>query len=427
MSTAKTSNKTSNKTAAQSNTKTTNKTNKSTKLDLDVELFDYIPHGKFQRGRMRLLFSGKDANTQFINSIGRIMMDRIPTYAFARELVKVERIDPESGYRDSVAINHDMITLALKNIPVLNIDPGIHYLHERYWKDVDYMDDAREKHESEKRIELGLDVRNTADEMDTSELVIVTTNDMKIFVNDSEMQLHDREYPWELLKLKPKEQIRLSARAVLGVGLRDASWQAASTYAIDDETFEEKGNGSVIFLFKAIQYDEFTLMERALDYFKERLDLITHMMEKMYLTENEKTGSFVAMIDGEDYTIGTPLAYEIQSHPDVMVASCGMPDNLVNQVKIEIHTDDPDNMVNIIRDSAANLVAKIDTVREQFQKIRSENYSKYLDSNGKSKFYDFNQIREEDPVKSGSKSSKSDGEQKPKATVKAAKATKSKK
>ena len=229
MSTAKTSNKTSNKTAAQSNTKTTNKTNKSTKLDLDVELFDYIPHGKFQRGRMRLLFSGKDANTQFINSIGRIMMDRIPTYAFARELVKVERIDPESGYRDSVAINHDMITLALKNIPVLNIDPGIHYLHERYWKDVDYMDDAREKHESEKRIELGLDVRNTADEMDTSELVIVTTNDMKIFVNDSEMQLHDREYPWELLKLKPKEQIRLSARAVLGVGLRDASWQAAST------------------------------------------------------------------------------------------------------------------------------------------------------------------------------------------------------
>ena len=168
-------------------------------------------------------------------------------------------------------------------------------------------------------------------------------------------------------------------------------------------------------------------MERALDYFKERLDLITHMMEKMYLTENEKTGSFVAMIDGEDYTIGTPLAYEIQSHPDVMVASCGMPDNLVNQVKIEIHTDDPDNMVNIIRDSAANLVAKIDTVREQFQKIRSENYSKYLDSNGKSKFYDFNQIREEDPVKSGSKSSKSDGEQKPKATVKAAKATKSKK
>ena len=136
------------------------------KTDIKVELYDFIPHGKFQRGCMRLLFSGKDANTQFINSLGRIMMDRIPTYAFARELIKVERIEPESGYRDSIAVNHDMITLALSNIPVSNVDPGIHYLPEKYWKGVDYLDSSREVHELEKVIEVNIDVRNTSDEMD---------------------------------------------------------------------------------------------------------------------------------------------------------------------------------------------------------------------------------------------------------------------
>ena len=42
-------------------------------------------------------------------------------------------------------------------------------------------------------------------------------------------------------------------------------------------------------MFKAIQYNEYTLMERALEYFIERTDLISNMMEKMYLTEEEKT------------------------------------------------------------------------------------------------------------------------------------------
>lgn len=382
-------------------------------LDLKVELYDFIPHGKFQRGRMRLLFTGEDANSQFVNSIGRIMTDRIPTYAFARELIKVERIDPESGYRDSVAVNHDMITLGLKNIPVSNVDPGISYLHEKFWKNVDYLDPNREKHESEKVIELNLDVRNTQTELtDDDSYLPVTTNDMQIFIDSEEVKLFDKDYPYTLLTLKPKEQIRLSAKAVLGVGLRNCCWQAASNYAIDEETEEteeaketKEGDNSVILMFKASsRFDEYILMERALEYYKERTELITSMMEKMYLMEEEQTEAFIALINGEDYTIGTPLTYELQSHPDVLKASCGLPDNLVDQIKITIDTDNPDKMIDIIKESSKNLINKIETVQKQFAKIREETYSKYLDKNGKSLFYDYDLIREEDPVKSKSTS-----------------------
>jgi len=237
---------------------------------------------------------------------------------------------------------------------------------------------------------------------------------MQIFVDDESVNLYDAEFPWLLLKLKPREQIRLSARAVLGVGLRNACWNAASTYALDDETED----GVILFMFKAVQYDEYTLMDRAIAYFEERLDLIANMMEKMYLTEEEKTGTFVATINGEDYTIGTPLAYELQSHPDVMMASCGMPDNLVDQVRIEIVTDDPESMVKIIQESTARLQAKIAAVKRDFAEVRKSTFSQYLEEDSHSKFYDHDVVREEDPVKSSSKS-KSDSKPSKKTNTKA--------
>jgi DNA-directed RNA polymerase subunit L len=200
-----------------------------------------------------------------------------------------------------------------------------------------------------------------------------------------------------LVTLKPREQIRLDARAVLGVGLRDCCWQAASNFAIDDDTEE----GKVIFMFKsASRFDEYALMDKALAYFTERLDLIANMMEKMYLLEESKTDTFIALINGEDYTIGTPLTYELQSHPGVIMASCAMPDSLEDRVKIEIVTDNPDNMVKIIKESTAALMAKIAYVQDQFAVIRHETYSKYLDKDGKSLFYDYDVIREEDPIQS---------------------------
>jgi DNA-directed RNA polymerase subunit L len=365
-----------------------------TKLDLHATLYDFIPHGKFQRGKMRVIFSGKDANTQFINSIGRIMMDRIPKYALARELIYVERIEPESGYRDSVAVNHDMISRSFKDLPIPNINPDIFYLHEKYWKGVDYLDTKRDTHELEKRIEFNLDVRNEADELGDSSIISVTTNDLMVYVDGELKELYDMEFPYHIIDLKPKEQIRLSAKAVLGVGLRDCCWQAASTYSLDEETEE----GSVILMFKAtLSFDEYALMDKALKYYKERTELIANMMEKKYLLEEDKQGTFIALLNGEDFTIGTPLAYEIQSHPDCLKGSCGMPDNLVDQIEITIVTEEADNIIGIIKDSVDNLIKKIEIIQEEFSKMKEETYSKYLDSNGKSLFYDYDSVREEDP------------------------------
>lgn len=367
-------------------------------LDFKVDLYDYIPHGRFQKGRMRIIFTGNDANSQFVNSIGRIMMDRVPTYAFARELVKVERIDPESGYHDSIAINHDMLTEAIENIPVSNVDPNIYYLHEKFWKGINYLDDEREVHPVENRIEMNIDVRNENNGLDEESNIFVTTNDFNIFIDDQRVVLHDEKYPYVLLELKPREQIRLSARAVLGVGFRHACWQAASNYAIDTETKDD----SVILLFEAAsRFNEYVLMEKALLYFKDRLELLCSELEEGYENEDEKTDKFIGVIIGEDATIACAYAYELQTHPDTLGASFSIPNDNETIVNITIQTDDPELILKIIRESKEKLMQKIKTTQNQFDALKKRTYSLYLDENGKSKFINIEKALNKDPVIEG--------------------------
>src|SRR5579883_3057011 len=106
-------------------------------LDIKVELHKYRPFDFIKRGRLQIICSGEDCNDQFINAIGRIAVKRIPTYAYAKSLIKIERINPETGYHDSVPFNHDMIRDRLKNTPIFGLDPGISFLHEKFWKNVD--------------------------------------------------------------------------------------------------------------------------------------------------------------------------------------------------------------------------------------------------------------------------------------------------
>lgn len=389
--TVKTESKTEPKTQSKTESKTESKSkSKTSDLDIQLDLYDYIPHGKFQKGIMRVIFRGEDANSQFINSIGRIMMDRVPTYAFVRDLVKVERINPESGYHDSVAINHDMITQNMSFVPVSNVDPGISYLHEKYWRNVDYLDETREIPEESKHIELSLDVRN-----DTDSMLDVTSNDMIVHIDGAKAELFDKDFPLQFIKLKRGEQIRLSARAVIGIGFAHSCWQAASNFAIDQET---EPDSTILMFQSASRFNEYMLMFKALEYFKIRLNITKKQIIDKYLANEEKTEKFIVLIDGEDWTIGTPLAYELQSHPKAMYASCGMPDNLVDQIKIMVIASEADNITEIIEESFERLQSKIDVVKTRFDEIYKETYSKYLDKDGKSKFYDYDQVRHADPV-----------------------------
>lgn len=336
-------------------------------IDIKVKLKDYRPHTGIKRGMIQLVCSGNDANVQFLNGLGRIAVKRLPTYAFAKELIKIERIDPESGYRDSVPFNHDMMRNRIMNIPVMNVDPGFSFLHEKYWKNVDYEDESREKHEMEKRIEMYVDAKNTANEDDHDAMVRVTTNDVKIYIDDELTQIYDQEYPLLIIDLRAREAFKCSARAVLGLGLQHSSWDACSNYCHDQETIPGK---TIMKLQASSRFDEFTLISRALEYYKIRSKMIKDEIARLYLLKEDHSTKFKVVLKDEDHTMGEAINFEIQSHPNILKSSCAKPSHLSRTVELEIVAFDKKNLISSVMESIDHLLDKIEQFGIEFRKIK---------------------------------------------------------
>jgi DNA-directed RNA polymerase subunit L len=345
------------------------------KLDLTVKLHDYRPHDDIKRGRLQLLCNGEDCNEQFINAIGRIAIERLPMYAYANDLIKIERINPETGYHDSIPFNHDMMRLRLKNTPVMNIDPGFAILHERYWKNIDYRSTDREIHEKEKRIEVYIDAKNSAPEEDTQSILHVTTNDIKIFIDDEPAKIYSNDYPLLIISLNPKEAFKCSMKAVLGVGVNDTCWDACSNFCYDQETIPD----SFIVKFQsASQFDEFTLIDRALEYFRSRTKLMKDEINRIYLLDKSPSNRFMIKLIDEDHTMAEPINYEIQSHKDIMISSCSKPDHLIKTMIINVVAKNKDKMLNAVMESMDNLIAKIDHFEKMYNLIDRANSKKKI-------------------------------------------------
>lgn len=342
-------------------------------FDIEVSLHHYKPFNHIQRGRLQLLLSGKDCNNQFINALGRIAVKRIPSYAFPPELIKIEKIKPESGYHDSIPFNYDMMRKRIKNTPIVGVDPGFAFLHEKYWKNVDYLSPDREVHEQEKRIEAFIDAKNTADEGNDEQILDVTTNDMKIYIDNELTEIYSKEYPFLIISLKPKEAFKCSMRAVLGLGINESSWDACSRYWFDQETIPDK---TIFSCESSSRFDEFTLISRTLEYFRIRTNQLKDDIQRLYLLEEEKTNDFHITIVDEDHTMGEPINYELQSHPDIISSSISKPDHLVRNIVIKITVDKPDKMLSAIMESIDNLIKKIDIFEEKFNKIEGAGKNK---------------------------------------------------
>ena len=382
-------------------------------LDMNVTLYEYRPHDDIKRGRLQLLCSGDDCNDQFLNAIGRIAVKRIPAYAYAKDLIKIEKINSESGYHDSIPFNHDMMRDRLKNTPVMNIDPGFAFLHERYYKGVDYRDVNREVHENEKRVEVYIDAKNTAAEGDSESIIHVTTNDAKIYVNDELTTLYSKEYPLLIISLKPKEAFKCSMRAVLGLGITDTCWDACSNFCYDQETVPEK---TILKLEAASQFNEFVLVDRVLEYFKLRTILFKDEIQRMYLMEKDPGERFQIVLKNEDHTMAEAMNYEIQSHPDIINSSASKPNLLIRQMVLNVVAFDKKKLLNAIMESMDNLVIKIDRFGELFQNIdRTANGVVINNDDG---------VNDDDDTKTKSKSK---SKSKPKPTEKTSKNKKSNK
>lgn len=345
---------------------------------MDVKLKEYIPHSSFRKGRLTLEFSKYDNDDPIINCLGRVACKRIPVYAFHPDTINIIKVNEEQGYHDSIAFNHDMMRARLKHLPTMNIDPNIDYLHEKYWVDVDYLDKNRNIHEKEADIEFYVHIKNGSSIDDLDSIVNVTTNNLDIHINGKKIdpnELFDKEYPFLLISLKPKEAFEVSMKAVLGIGFQDMIFDSGSNYYLN---MEDKKDATFLTIEATSRFDEFILFERSLNYFIKRVENLTFEIEKLYKSSIVDK-KFTILLKNEDHTMAEAMNYELQSHKDIMFSSCRKPNNLINEINIDIQVFKKDKMMPAIKESMDNLIDKVKNIQKKFNKIDKPKPRKTID------------------------------------------------
>lgn len=332
--------------------------------DISVEQYDYTPRSDLDRAQLKIILSGKDINTAIVNSLVRIMIHEIPTYAFPGELIKFAPINRDNGEKGSIAFNNDYMRLRLSHIPIIGIDPEIDFLHERYWKDVDYMDSDREKHEKEKPIEAYIEYNNTSDD-----IINVTTKDMKMYINDKETDVYrNSDYPFLIISLKPGEMFKASMKGVLGIGKRNTIWDSSGTSFQEIDTVPGK---HLVTIEPSAQIEPHILFKRACSYFKKKIELIRGEIKRIYKESEITENKIEIVLKGENHTMGGPINYELQSHSNIISSGLCKKDHLINEIILKIETFDKSKLLNSIMECIDIIIKKIDLIELNFNKINS--------------------------------------------------------
>lgn len=268
-----------------------------------------------------LEFTGKSVNSSLINTIRRLCYGYVPTYSFCKQTIQIEQ--------NGSIFDNDYMRLRLSQIVYPNLTVPIMYLPEKYWKNVDYSDNKREKiPEDNIDIEMYINVSNS-----TNEIMNVTTNNVNFVENGNDIEKIDKGYPHLIIKLRPKEVFKCKCKGVLGVGLNNDIWSAAGncyySELIDNKfkfTLESQG-----------QMDEYEILYKACHVLNIKLKSIRDIIQNRYDNSDIKNKKDVEIhLENEDHTLGNIINEFLQINKNVVFSGLSKPDLLVKEVVIKL-------------------------------------------------------------------------------------------
>ena len=329
-------------------------------LDINVKKKNYTPYDGFNFEESTYTFYGKDINIKLINSIRRCSTDNIPCYAFPRDLINISE-------NTSIAFNNDYMTERLSKLPIFNtdiidLDPKISFLHENYWKNVDYLDKYREIHENEKNIEININFHNNTDQIKSFD---TNSNGFNVYVDNTKVEMYSAKYPILIIKLRPDDTFKCSMKATLGISEKDsifsASYNSWHYYENDDKS---KPINLSIRCNPIFTGDKIII--KSCEYLLYRLDIIQDQLLKLFDENFDNNQIQISIID-EDYTIGEIINYEFQSHKNILFSGVTKPDHLIKKILIKIQFDDSSksNCKTYLTKSIDNLKKKISHIKNK--------------------------------------------------------------
>lgn len=149
----------------------------------------------------------------YLNTIKRILYEYIPTYAFNQDNIIIEK--------SNTFLDNSRLRDRFQFLPIINIDPEIDYLDEKYYLNLNFENEERPRHPKEKSINITFKNYNNKEEYKN-----VDTNTINYYVNGKEEKIpYNSKYPILLCYLRNGEYIECVMKSSLGIGIMHPIYQ----------------------------------------------------------------------------------------------------------------------------------------------------------------------------------------------------------
>ena len=311
----------------------------------------------------RLEFSITGVDNTIVNSMRRICVSCIPIYSFNN--IKISE--------NTSIYNNNYMKLRLRNLPVIGImaDDPIYVPKEKkviveeeitdnimIQDDIDMETNGNLNSSSLKQLTMYLDITNT-----TNEIITVGTDNCKFYHTEKQI-----ESPYTLpfcnnvpiIKLQPKQKIKLSAITELGIEEESSIFSPISifTFKLIKDTYE-------IALESRGQLDEKKILQFIYDNLIHRLNKFLILVQSTSINNNL---SGKILVEDIDHTLGNLISNGLMNHKKIKSAGYNMPHLLDNKILFHYELHKEDSIIDIIKDVVNKCIETFTNINNLIQK-----------------------------------------------------------
>ena len=321
---------------------------------------------------LKINLSGSDINYVIVNTLVRVGLSLVGSYAFNPEFITIER--------NTSIFNNNKIKLRLSNIPIINkiyTEPIVNNTDELIDKCLEYEilantsifkmkknnlqeleDINNKKKELLNNLHMHIEAKNR-----TNEIMNVTTNEKftSFYLNDKKIP---DIFPKEILliKLKPGEDFIGTAIADYNIPMINNIYSSVSVLSYE----EINDNEYNIYIESQRQIEEEDIIKKCCKIIINKLNHIKQIILEKLQNINNEDAEYEAQIniENENHTLGNLLTRAIQDNKNISFCGYKIDHPFINELTIKYKTEG-NKFSNILKDVIKNQI-------KLFEKIASK-------------------------------------------------------
>jgi DNA-directed RNA polymerase subunit L len=374
--------------------------------DVNIKIIEQAKIDETFNNYLVLQFSGTDINHVIMNTIRRVIMELVPTYAFDKDDILISK--------NTSIYNNDYMKLRLSHFPIIGIENLIETIKQvsnlEYEANISTFDQKIEdiniiaekeqaiKLEKAQNFIININVKNTT----ANNLSITTDNQNVKYYYQTKPILSPYKQPLLIIKLKPGEEFIGTLTSTLNIGLKNSNYMPTAVCVYS----EENENSYKLNIESLKQLSEIEIIIRSCDIILTKLNNFLEIFKnkiKEYssdkinneyslddevkkdksdsetITESairntnddaleEHRVKGIINIENETHTFGNLLSRLLQEHPAILFAGYKMDHLLIKILTIGYKTDGTD--IIVILDDVINKAKDIfDIIKNKINKL----------------------------------------------------------